>query len=123
MVSRAPRPLAFLFSCFVSLLLAGMPLAAPLMAQDEVSTISVNVKVVNVLATVRDQRGNIINSLNKEDFTLQEDGRPQTIKYFNRESDLPLSLGLLSRRGFRRFIFPGRRSRPQWVCLMWGWLH
>jgi len=95
MVSRGPRPLAFRFSCFASLLLAGMPLAAPLMAQDEVSTISVNVKVVNVLATVRDKRGNIINSLNKEDFTLQEDGRPQTIKYFNRESDLPLSLGLL----------------------------
>jgi VWFA-related protein len=59
------------------------------------TTISVVVKVVNVLATVRDQRGNIVNTLNKEDFILEEDGRPQTIKYFNRETDLPLTLGLL----------------------------
>src|SRR3990172_2222523 len=59
------------------------------------TTISVVVKVVNVLATVRDQRGNIVNTLNKEDFILEEDGRPQTIKYFTRETDLPLTLGLL----------------------------
>jgi VWFA-related protein len=65
-------------------------------AQDEpATTISVNVKVVNVLATVRDKRGNIINDLTQDDFTLAEDGRPQTIKYFARETDLPLSLGLL----------------------------
>ena len=58
-------------------------------------TIAVDVKVVNVLATVRDKHGQIINSLTKDDFTLQEDGHPETIKYFSRESDLPLTLGLL----------------------------
>jgi len=58
-------------------------------------TIAVDVKVVNVLATVRDKHGQIINNLGKDDFTLQEDGRPETIKYFSRESDLPLTLGLL----------------------------
>lgn len=63
-------------------------------AQD-VPTFSVNVKVVNVLATVRDKHGNIINTLGKDDFTLQEDGRPQTIRYFTRETDMPLTLGLL----------------------------
>jgi VWFA-related protein len=66
-----------------------------LLVAQEVPTYSVNVKVVNVLATVRDKHGNIINNLSKDDFTLEEDGRPQTIKYFTRESDLPLSLGLL----------------------------
>jgi len=55
-------------------------------------TIAVNVKVVNVLATVRDQHGQIINNLSKDDFILQEDGRPQDIHYFSRESDLPLTL-------------------------------
>jgi VWFA-related protein len=71
-----------------------LALLAISVAQDA-PTISVNVKVVNVLATVRDKHGNIINTLTKDDFVLDEDGRPQTIRYFTRETDLPLSLGLL----------------------------
>ncbi len=57
--------------------------------------ISVEVKVVNVLATVRDKHGAIVPNLGKDDFALEEDGRPQMITYFARETDLPLSLGLL----------------------------
>jgi len=60
-----------------------------------VSTISVKVKVVNVLATVRDKHGQVIPNLNQSDFTLEEDGKPQTIHYFAHETDLPLTLGLL----------------------------
>jgi VWFA-related protein len=63
-------------------------------AQDT-PTFSVNVKVVNVLATVRDKQGNIVNTLGKDDFILQEDGRSQSIRYFTRETDFPLTLGLL----------------------------
>lgn len=59
------------------------------------TTIKVDVKVVNVLATVRDKKGKIVNDLTQNDFTLTEDGRPQTIKYFTRDTDLPLTLGLL----------------------------
>ncbi len=59
------------------------------------TTMSVQVNVVNVLATVRDKHGKIINDLGKQDFTLTEDGHPQTIHYFTRDTDLPLSLGLL----------------------------
>jgi VWFA-related protein len=58
-------------------------------------TFSAEVKVVSLLASVRDKHGQIINSLSKDDFTLQEDGRAQTIKYFGRETNLPLKLGLL----------------------------
>ncbi len=58
-------------------------------------TMSVQVNVVNVLATVRDKHGKIINDLGKQDYGLTEDGHPQTIRYFTRETDLPLSLGLL----------------------------
>jgi VWFA-related protein len=58
-------------------------------------TFSTEVKVVSLLASVRDKHGQIINSLSKDDFVLQEDGRPQAIKYFGRETDLPLKLGVL----------------------------
>ncbi len=59
------------------------------------ATFSTDVKVVSLLATVRDRDGRVVKDLNKEDFSLQEDGKPQTIRYFSRESDLPLTLGLL----------------------------
>jgi VWFA-related protein len=65
----------------------------PLPSQEP--TISVDVKVVNVLATVRDKHGQVVRNLTKDDFTLEEDGRPQAIRYFTRESNLPLTLGLL----------------------------
>src|SRR5690349_19630090 len=64
-------------------------------AQTSTARYSTEVKVVNLLATVRDKHGQIINSLSKDDFALEEDGRPQAIKYFARETDLPLKLGLL----------------------------
>ena len=57
--------------------------------------ITVHVKVVNVLATVRDKKGAIVRDLNQDDFELKEDDRPQTIRYFSHETDLPLTLGLL----------------------------
>jgi VWFA-related protein len=66
-----------------------------LVVAQQVPTFTAEVKVVNVLATVRDKHGQIVNSLTKDDFILEEDGRPQTIRYFARETDLPLTLGLL----------------------------
>jgi VWFA-related protein len=57
--------------------------------------IAVEVKTVSVLATVRDKKGKIISNLGQDDFSLQEDGHPQTINYFQRESDLSLRMGLL----------------------------
>lgn len=57
--------------------------------------IAVQVKTVNVFATVRDKHGKIVSNLSKDDFSLEEDGRPQTITFFTRESDLALRLGLL----------------------------
>ena len=44
---------------------------------------------------MRDKHGAIVKDLTKDDFTLQEDGRPQAIKYFSLDSNLPLTLGLL----------------------------
>jgi len=57
--------------------------------------IAVEVKTVNILATVRDKHGKIVSDLTKDSFQLDEDGKPQTIDYFAKESDLPLRLALL----------------------------
>jgi VWFA-related protein len=74
-----------------ALLLAG----APLRSQQQGPTISVNVKLVTMFATVRDRHGALVRNLGKDDFVLQQDGHPQTITYFAPDSDLPLTLGLL----------------------------
>lgn len=76
-------------------LAAAWPTLGLLQAQDQETTFSTDVKVVNIFATVRDKQGHIVSNLGKDDFTVTEDGRPQTIKYFSRETDLPLTLGLL----------------------------
>src|SRR5580700_10623228 len=69
--------------------------SAPLLSQQQGPTISVNVKLVTMFATVRDKRGALIRNLTKDDFALEQDGHPQTITYFAPDSDLPLTLGLL----------------------------
>ncbi|HEY7338386.1 MAG TPA: VWA domain-containing protein [Bryobacteraceae bacterium] len=73
---------------------------------------SSEVNVVNVFATVHDKQGKVIKNLLKDDFTLDEDGRPQTIKYFAQQSDLPLTLGLLvdTSGSQRRVLEPERRA-------------
>jgi VWFA-related protein len=58
-------------------------------------TFSGGVEAVNVAVTVRDKNGRLITDLSKEEFALEEDGRPQAIGFFSRESDLPLTVGLL----------------------------
>lgn len=66
---------------------------------------------MNVFATVRDKKGQIVKDLKKEDFTLVEDGRPQVIKYFSQQSDLPLTLGLLVDTSMsERGMIPTERS-------------
>jgi VWFA-related protein len=57
--------------------------------------IKVDVKVVNVLCTVYDGRGALVKDLSKDDFEIRENGKPQVIRYFARESDLPLTIALL----------------------------
>jgi len=71
-----------------------LALLLPLSAQDD-PTFSTTVKVVNVLATVRTKSGQLVNDLTKDDFALLENKRPEDIRYFSRESDLPLTIGLL----------------------------
>jgi VWFA-related protein len=76
----------------VILSLSGAPLQSQ---QQQTPAISVDVKMVSMIATVRDKHGHLVNNLNKDDFVVEQDGHSQTITYFAQESNLPLTLGLL----------------------------
>ena len=63
--------------------------------QNPSETLKVNVNVVQLFFNVKDKHGALIPNLTKDDFTIAEEGKPQTIKYFTAESNLPLTLGML----------------------------
>ena len=86
--------------------LAGFLLVPCLFAQQKSSTpdpspgstaptIAVDARLVNLPVVVRDKKGALIQNLTKDDFILQVDGKPQTIRYFDKDTNLPLTLGLL----------------------------
>ena len=106
-MSSSLRPLTFIAA---ALLIIGGALrrhviAAPASAQAPTTeqqtpaqpqTLKVNVELVNILFTVKTKKGGqLIPNLEKSDFTVFEDGKQQTIQRFSRETDLPLTLGLL----------------------------
>ncbi len=66
--------------------------ASPDTGEQPSTTFKVSVKLVNVFTTVTDGNGTPISSLKQEDFQVFEDGRPQKIAVFRRESELPLSI-------------------------------
>ena len=87
------------------LILAGMPIASPAQqpqsppagqdSDEAAETLKVNVNVVQLFFNVKDKKGGLIPNLTKDQFQVLEDGKPQNIKYFAAESDLPLTLGIL----------------------------
>ena len=76
-------------------LAASIAAAAPILKAQDEATFRSDVKVVNVLATVRSKSGDIVRTLSKDDFVLLENGREQTIRYFAADTDLPLTIGLM----------------------------
>jgi Ca-activated chloride channel family protein len=54
----------------------------------------VNVKLVNVFTNVTDRNGAFVGGLTREDFAVTEDGHPQQIAVFEKQSELPLNLTL-----------------------------
>ncbi|MDR3771797.1 MAG: VWA domain-containing protein [Terracidiphilus sp.] len=74
---------------------AQQPAAPPSSTDQPAATLKIQAREVVLPVTVRDKRGALVASLSIGDFTLTEDGRPQTIKSFTRQSNLPFRLGLL----------------------------
>ena len=86
----------FLRLIFLRLILVLAVLISVVYTQEELPpAIRVDVDVVNILASVRDKKGALISNLAKDDFIVVENGKNQQIKYFARETDLPLTIGLL----------------------------
>jgi Ca-activated chloride channel family protein len=75
------------------LLLAALCCSAPARPQDPV--IKVNVRLVRMLVTVKDASGQLIGSLNKGDFMVYDNGVPQDIAVFDRQTAQPLSVAML----------------------------
>jgi VWFA-related protein len=75
--------------------LIGLSVLSLGVAQEPEATIKIDVEIVNLFCSVRDKSGRFINTLNKEDLTVYEDGKQQEIRYFARETNLPLTIGLL----------------------------
>jgi VWFA-related protein len=69
--------------------------AAAQKPESDQETLKVNVNVVGLFFNVKDKHGALIPNLTKDDFQILEDGKPQSIKYFAAESNLPLTLGIL----------------------------
>jgi VWFA-related protein len=64
-------------------------------SQQPTETLKVNVNVVQLFFNVKDKHGALIPNLTKNDFEIAEEGKPQTIKYFTPETNLPLTLGIM----------------------------
>jgi VWFA-related protein len=103
------RTLQALIALFILGVLVGFPAAegqqsAPSPGQTQVQsedrdqsavTLKVRVNVVQLLFNVKDKKGNPIANLGKDEFEILEDDKPQAIKYFAAESNLPLTMGIL----------------------------
>jgi len=89
-----PRMKIFATLTSVGLLFASALAQQPPAPAHPETTLKVDVKLVNVYVTVTDTHGAPVAGLQKENFTLQEDGKPQTISVFDKESALPLSIAL-----------------------------
>jgi Ca-activated chloride channel homolog len=87
----APLFLRLGWAGFLPLLLA---VAQPFFAPAQSTTLHVDVKLVSVFVNVTDRNGAIVGGLTRNDFALYEDGRPQQIAVFERQSEMPLDLTL-----------------------------
>ena len=77
---------------------AALPLAAAaaavVLAQQQ-PVIRVDVSLVHILATVKNKAGQLVGGLHKEDFEIYDNGAPQQVAVFERQTDQPLSVALL----------------------------
>ena len=121
-MTRALAP-AGCFSALILFLLLLAPVSLP--AQDP-ATFRIDAKLVNLFVNVTDKTGSIVGGLTRDDFQVMEDGRPQKISVFERQSELPLNLTLaidtsgstakdisLEQSAARRFIHALLRQQDQ----------
>lgn len=88
---------ALLIGCFLAVPAAAQATkdAKPAPKQNQTPQIRVHVNLVNVLFTVVNKKKQLVPDLNRNDFEVFEDKKPQKILFFNRENNLPLRVGVL----------------------------
>lgn len=110
-------------------LLAALALPAPAQApppgpppEDDTPIIRVDVELVNIFFSARERRGSYVPGLEAADFEVLEDGKRQEIKFFARETDLPLTLGLLVdvSRSQERLIETEKRASERFFSQVLG---
>src|SRR5689334_18430140 len=74
---------------FVLALVGAVLLGSALFAQ-----LKVDVSLINVVATVTDDKGVYVPDLTADDFNLREDGEAQTISHLTQSDDMPVSMGI-----------------------------
>src|SRR6202034_4928464 len=94
------RTLSCMTSFGVLLLLAvGSAAQGPVLRDktpvDSAATPSADGVPINIPVVVRDKHGDLVRNLTKDSFALQVDDRPQTIRDFDQDKDLPLAVGLV----------------------------
>ena len=84
------------------------------------TNLKVQAREVLLPVTVVDKKGALVTDLTAKDFTLTEDGRPQVIKSFTTQSNLPFRLGLLvdTSRSVYTAIDAERKAAEKFVELM-----
>jgi VWFA-related protein len=111
MQSKTRLAALFLFSLSLDTVIAGAQTPAASTAAAPVTTLKAQVNEVILPVTVRDKKGQVVPNLKQDDFILQEDGRPETIKSFSHETNLPFRLGLLvDTSRSQENALPGERS-------------
>jgi len=99
LIAFATSPVAFAQQSAPQKPASGQQPASPDQKSDDTQqpteTLKVNVNVVQLFFNVKDKHGALIPNMTKDDFEIAEDGKPQTIKYFTAESNLPLTIGMM----------------------------
>jgi VWFA-related protein len=100
------------YSAPVAALLCASLLVFPLPATaQETQTLNVDARLVVVPVTVRDSKEKLVRNLTKDDFTLTVDAKSQNIRYFDKENNLPLTLGLMvDVSGSQRTVLDAERT-------------
>jgi VWFA-related protein len=98
---------------------AQQPSASP-STEQPVATLKVQAREVLLPVVVEDKHGTLVTNLTAKDFTLTEDGRPQVIKSFTAQSNLPFRLGLLvdTSRSVSSALDAERNAAGKFVDLM-----
>jgi VWFA-related protein len=87
--------LSLLFALFLTVPSLAQETPSAPVVHDQTPTFRKNVNLVNLFFTVKDKHGALIPNLSKDQFEILEEGKPQTIKFFTAENNLPLTLGMM----------------------------